>query len=51
DGIFKIYLKDILLNNYLQKEYTGRYEDLIQTVKNIFSLILQNRWVKKNDIQ
>ncbi|ECP8868845.1 haloacid dehalogenase, partial [Campylobacter jejuni] len=25
--------------------------DLIQTVKNIFSLILQNRWVKKNDIQ
>ncbi|AON69315.1 HAD-IA family hydrolase [Campylobacter jejuni] len=49
DGIFKIYLKDILLNNYLQKEYTGRYEDLIQTVKDIFDLILKNRWVKEND--
>ncbi|EPU0075194.1 HAD-IA family hydrolase [Campylobacter coli] len=51
DGIFKIYLKDILLNNYLQKEYTGRYEDLIQTAKDIFDLILKNRWVKENDIQ
>ncbi|EAJ4068938.1 haloacid dehalogenase, partial [Campylobacter jejuni] len=32
-----------------QKEYTGRYEDLIQTVKDIFDLILKNRWVKEND--
>lgn len=47
----KIHLRDILLSDYLQKEYTGRYEDLIQTVKDIFSLILQNRWVRKNDIQ
>ncbi|EAI7205642.1 haloacid dehalogenase, partial [Campylobacter coli] len=27
----------------------GRYEDLIQTVKDIFDLILKNRWVKEND--
>lgn len=49
EGIFKIQLKDILLNNYLQKEYIGKYEDLIHTVKDIFSLILQNRWIIKND--
>nr|WP_251821295.1 hypothetical protein [Campylobacter jejuni] len=50
DDIFKIRLRDILLNNYLQKEYTGRYEDLIQTVKDIFNLILKNRWVMENDV-
>ncbi|ELZ6659319.1 HAD-IA family hydrolase [Campylobacter coli] len=49
EGIFKIQLKDILLNDYLQKEYIGKYEDLIHTVKDIFSLILRNRWIIKND--
>ncbi|EAJ9605833.1 haloacid dehalogenase, partial [Campylobacter coli] len=32
-----------------QKEYIGKYEDLIHTVKDIFSLILRNRWIIKND--
>lgn len=49
NGVFKIQLKDILLNDYLQREYIGEYKELIQTFKNIFNLILQNRWVLKND--
>ncbi|AJC87296.1 HAD-IA family hydrolase [Campylobacter insulaenigrae] len=45
NGKFIIELKDILLNNYLQREYNGEYKDLIKTIQDIFTIILQNRWV------
>ncbi|MCW1359923.1 HAD-IA family hydrolase [Campylobacter jejuni] len=35
NGYFTIQLDEILQNDYLQKQYIGKYEDLIKTVKNI----------------
>ncbi|EAJ6453125.1 HAD-IA family hydrolase [Campylobacter lari] len=49
DGNFIIELKEILINDYLQNKYFGKYDDLLNTIKNIFEKILQNRWVLNND--
>lgn len=49
DGNFIIELKEILINDYLQNKYFGKYDDLLNTIKNIFEKILQNRWVFNND--
>ncbi len=45
NGKFTIELKDILLNDYLQRRYSGEYRHLIKTIQDIFIAILQNRWV------
>ncbi|EAK5790430.1 HAD-IA family hydrolase, partial [Campylobacter lari] len=49
DGNFIIELKEILINDYLQNKYFGKYDDLLNTIKNIFEKILQNRWILNND--
>nr|WP_243708218.1 hypothetical protein [Campylobacter volucris] len=49
DGNFIIELKEILINDYLQDKYFGKYDDLLNAIKNIFEKILQNRWILNND--
>ncbi|RQD66646.1 uridine kinase [Campylobacter hepaticus] len=49
EGHFIIELKEVLLNDFLQNKYFGKYDDLLNTIKNIFEKIIQNRWVIKND--
>lgn len=49
DGNFIIELKEILINDYLQNKYFGKYDDLLNAIKNIFEKILQNRWILNND--
>ena len=45
-GKFTIKLQDVLLNNDLQKEYSGVYSELIPRIKYIFENILNNRWIQ-----
>ncbi|HEF3580307.1 TPA: uridine kinase, partial [Campylobacter jejuni] len=43
---FKIELSGILKSANLQNIYEGEYHNLIDTIKDIMSKIINNRWVK-----
>ncbi|EAL7313729.1 uridine kinase, partial [Campylobacter jejuni] len=43
---FKIELSGILKSANLQNIYKGEYHNLIDTIKDIMSKIINNRWVK-----
>ncbi|EAJ0057717.1 uridine kinase, partial [Campylobacter jejuni] len=43
---FKIELSDILKSVNFQNIYEGEYHNLIDTIKDIMSKIINNRWVK-----